>query len=348
MRVLQIGPWPPPHGGVQSNLVAIHEHLRSIGVESMVINITRFRGEDGDGVYFPANARELLKLLLVLQYDILHLHLGGNITPRLLRLCLVCNFIPGTKSVLTFHSGGYPSSYAGQRVSSMSLTGIILRQFDGLISVNQDLFKFFRRCGAPESKIRLIYPHTVTPPGPEVRLREDLQRFYDSHSPVLLGVAGLEPEYDVPLQIDALEYVREQHPNAGLAIIGAGSLEQEIRAHIAAKPYSGNILLAGDVPHDVTLRAIEQSHMLLRTTLYDGDSICVRESLHLGTPVIASDNGMRPAGCDLFPAEDLDGLLDAIESRLERGKSVYKRGDSGQENVEQVVRLYRELTAVRR
>ena len=81
-----------------------------------------------------------------------------------------------------------------------------------------------------------------------------------------------------------------------------------------------HILLAGDVPHDVTLRAIEQSDALLRTTLYDGDSICVREALHLGTPVIATDNGMRPLGCDLFPAEDLDGLLDVIEKRLNVGK----------------------------
>jgi glycosyltransferase involved in cell wall biosynthesis len=164
---------------------------------------------------------------------------------------------------------------------------------------------------------------------------------------VFVGVAGLEPEYDVPLQIDALEFVRQQHPNAGLAILGTGSLEQEIRASIAAKHYAEHILLAGDVPHAITLRAIEQSDALLRTTLYDGDSICVREALHLGTPVIATDNGMRPLGCDLFPAEDLDAFLDVIEGRLSRGKALYKRGDAGKENVEHVVRLYRELTAVR-
>jgi glycosyltransferase involved in cell wall biosynthesis len=181
-----------------------------------------------------------------------------------------------------------------------------------------------------------------------VKLRDDLQRFYDDHSPVFVGVAGLEPEYDIPLQIDALEFVREQHPRTGLAILGTGSLEQEIRGHIASKPYAEHILLAGDVPHDVTLRAIEQSDALLRTTLYDGDSICVREALHLGTPVIATDNGMRPTGCDLFPAEDLDGLVDAIEKRLVRGKAMYKRGDSGKENVEMVVRQYRELTGARR
>ena len=28
MTVLQLGPVPPPHGGVQTNLIAIREHLR--------------------------------------------------------------------------------------------------------------------------------------------------------------------------------------------------------------------------------------------------------------------------------------------------------------------------------
>ena len=31
MRVVQLGPYPPPHGGVQTNLVAIREYLRRRG-----------------------------------------------------------------------------------------------------------------------------------------------------------------------------------------------------------------------------------------------------------------------------------------------------------------------------
>ena len=41
--------------------------------------------------------------------------------------------------------------------------------------------------------------------------------------------------------------------------------------------------------------AMSRITIFLRTTLYDGDSISVREALHLGVPVIASDNGMRQA-----------------------------------------------------
>jgi len=53
MRVLQLGPYPPPHGGVQSNLVAIRTFLRLHHVPCAVINITRHRKPDSDEVYYP-------------------------------------------------------------------------------------------------------------------------------------------------------------------------------------------------------------------------------------------------------------------------------------------------------
>ena len=92
------------------------------------------------------------------------------------------------------------------------------------------------------------------------------------------------------------------------------------------------------------MTAISQANLMLRTTLFDGDAVSVREALHLGTPVIASDNGMRPAGVQLIPKSDLGALLRAIEERLvepSRGKA-----DSGidESNVQAVFDFYRELT----
>ena len=77
--------------------------------------------------------------------------------------------------------------------------------------------------------------------------------------------------------------------------------------------YAEHVLLCGDVPHAITMTAISRAELMLRTTLYDGDAVSVREALHLGTPVIASDNGMRPAGVHLIPKSDLQALLRAIE-----------------------------------
>src|SRR5437773_2636516 len=159
MRILQMGPYPPPHGGVQTNLVAIRQHLRKNQVPCAVINLTRHRKADADEVYYPTSAIEVIRLLRRLRYDIIHLHIGGNLAPRLLALGMVCSFIPRSRTVLTFHSGGYPVSDEGKSARARTLRGFVLRRFDRVIGVNRELVELFQRVGVSQRKIRLINPH---------------------------------------------------------------------------------------------------------------------------------------------------------------------------------------------
>jgi len=344
MRVLQLGPYPPPHGGVQTNLVAIRQFLTEQGIPCEAINLTRFRRPDQDGVYYPKNALELMWLLARLPYDILHLHIGGNLSARLLGLSLLCCWLPGRRAVLTFHSGGYPSSPEGRAMNARSWRGFVLRQFDALIAVNQEIAEFFEKCGASRSRIRMIPPHALPASRGSGCLPEWLQDFFESHQPLLLTVGLLEPEYDLPLQIEVLGAVRQHYPNAGLAIIGSGSLEAQLRAQIEAVSYASHIKLCGDVEHGVTLSAIEVCDVFLRTTLYDGDSISVREALHLGVPVIATDNGMRPPGIHLIAISDRDGCRRMIEQVLADPPSQepWERHTNA-DNIQAVVQVYREV-----
>jgi glycosyltransferase involved in cell wall biosynthesis len=343
MRVLQLGPFPPPHGGVQSNLVAIHDLLRQQEHQCAVINLTRFRRPDADGVYYPQNAPEVVRLLLRLRYDILHLHLGGMPQVRLLRLALFCCLMPGVKTVLTFHSGGYATSSHGRSAGPRTLRGFIWRRFDRIIAVNPEIIELFRRFGVPDSHVRLIYPHAL-PARPEEPLPEGLQRFFDTHKPLLVTVGLLEPEYDLPLQIDVLGEVRRRFSNAGLMIIGAGSLEQTLRSRIEGKPYAEHVALPGDVSHAATLRVMADCDVFLRTTLYDGDSVSVREALHFGAPVIATDNRMRPEGVYLIPPSDPGALCKAIEYCLVRAAPRRSHG-ANYDNIAAVLGLYEELLA---
>lgn len=343
MKILLMGPYPPPHGGVQTNLVAIRRHLLARGIPCAVINLTRYRSADGDGIYFPKNPLEVVKLLTQLQYDIIHLHFGGNLSLRLMLLAFVCCLMPRSKTVLTFHSGGYPRSEAGQNAQPRTLRGFVLRRFDRIIAVNQELVQLFERFGVAPERIRLIYPHAIALDSLETPLPDYLAQFFQRHDPALVSVSGLEPEYEIPLQIDVLGSVRQRFPKAGLAIIGSGSLESKVRTQIQSKPYAENILLCGDVPHAATLRALAESDLSLRTTLYDGDAISVREALLIGTPVIATDNGMRPHGTHLVPCSDLKALYQAIEQVLTQTTSKQSQGDNGERNIEAVFELYQEL-----
>jgi glycosyltransferase involved in cell wall biosynthesis len=342
MRVLQLGPYPPPHGGVQTNLVAIREYLRRSGISCEVINLTRHRRPDGDGVYYPKSALGLLWLLIRLRYDIIHLQIGGDLSLRLLVLGLLCNWIPFKKTVLTFHSGGYPGSPEGKTATPRTFRGFVLRRFDRLIGVNAELIELFHAFGVPPFRTRLIYPHAF--PTAATELSPRLAGFFADHSPLLLTVGGLEPEYGIPFLVNAMEEILERHPGAGLAVIGSGSQEAEITRLVNSRPYGERILLCGDIPHAETMRAIQRADVLLRVTRYDGDSIAVREAMHLGTPVIASDNGMRPAGVRLVPVEDRPALLEALEAALlEKGSGKGTPVTGGEENVQAVLDLYEEL-----
>jgi hypothetical protein len=130
-------------------------------------------------------------------------------------------------------------------------------------------------------------------------------------------------------------------------MIGSGSLDLKLRALIAKQTYAEHLLLAGDTPHASTLRAIQDCRMLLRTTHYDGDALSVREALDMGTTVIATDNGMRPAGCHLIPKPpQRDALLAQIEKVLaepQQKVAAPQVSEAGTENLDRVIALYESL-----
>jgi glycosyltransferase involved in cell wall biosynthesis len=204
--------------------------------------------------------------------------------------------------------------------------------------------EFFRKLGVPSTRTRLIYPHSFSGMDGPTPLPLEISDFFRAHSPTLISVGLLEPEYDFALQIEALGRVRQTFPNAGLAIIGSGRLESELRSKISVQEWASHILLCGDVPHQSTLQAISLSNVMLRTTLYDGDAVSVREALYLGVPVIASDNGMRPLGVVLIPRQNLNALCDAIEHVVNgQVKKSAPLVPVDETNIEAVFRLYQEL-----
>ncbi len=342
-RVIQLGPYPPPMGGVQANLTAIHQRLQSRGQESRVINLTRFRAADTDTVFYPDGPWATVRLLARLPADILHLHVGGDLSTRLVLLALLCALWPGRKSVFTFHSGGYPDSPAGQTAGFWTLRGFALRRFTRLITVNRRLMELFGRFGVAPERIRLILPFVLPDRLPDAAFPAPLAAFYAAHSPVLVSMGWLEPEYDFGLQIQVLAAVRERWPEAGLAILGEGRLRGELEQARLASGCAEHILLAGDQPHPVALHATARAGAFLRTTHYDGDAISVREALHLGTPVVASDTGMRPPGVALFQARDAESLREAIAKALSDPRPQPGRPGAGLQNIDEVLRLYDEI-----
>jgi len=336
---------------VQTNLVALRDFLCRRGVTCAVVNLTRYRHAEEHGVHYPRSGVGVIRLLLRQRYDVIHLHIGGDLSTRLVSLGLVCSALPWAKTVLTFHSGGYPGSPEGRKTGPLTFRAFALRRFDRNIAVNEELADFFRRVGCDAKRVRLIPPHAVPAASfadlTTTHLPAEIEHFMSAHKRVIVSVSGLEPEYDIPLQLETLAVVRERYPDAGLLVIGSGSLMNELGAAAARKSYGEHILLAGDLPHAVTLSAVARSDVFLRTTHYDGDAISVREALWLGTPAIVTDNGMRPAGVQLVPIGDSAAVAAAIIRQLARSRKATTSSPPmealGEENLESTLRLYREM-----
>lgn len=344
MHILQLGPYPPPEGGINRNMLAIREELRARGHRCSIVatsKSTRITNEAE--VYHPGYALALLTLLFKVDCDVLHLHVGGDIGRRVMALVAMCLAFGRGRKVLSFHSGGYPTTKEGMTARKNSIRGFLFRRFDRVIAVNPTIGEVFTRYGLQDEKLSVIYPFVHRIPDERVEIPADLRVFSEQHSPFLLTVGLLEPEYDLFMQIDAMERVLKERPDAGLMIVGSGSLEAELRRAIESKPFAKRIFLAGDVEHGVTLHLIDKCDALLRTTLFDGDAISIREALFLETPVIATDNGMRPDGVQPIPIHDETALVNAIVvlDPSEQTKNPYKTDDRS--NIHRVLAVYEEM-----
>ena len=343
IQVLQLGPYPPPEGGITRNLLAINERLLERGDRCSIIATSKSTCIDSKpDVHHPRSAAELISLIRKIDHDILHLHVGGDITRRVLSLMVAAAAL-GKRPVLSFHSGGYPQTAEAQRARPNTARGRIFRQFSRIIVMNDELGDVFRRYGVPDERVAVIAPFALVPPDPIAKLPDAVAEFAGSHSPLLVSVGGLEPDYEPLFLIEAMDGIRNQDPDAGLLIVGGGTMAAQTEAALARSGYSDAICLAGGLTHDQTLHLIAEADAMLRITLFDGDAISVREALFVGTPVIATDNGMRPAGVTLTSRGDIDQLVLNIRKVISASPIRPTVLTPDHSNIDKVLALYDEL-----
>ncbi len=349
IHVLQLGPYPPPEGGVSRNMLSIRDQLLSEGDECTIITTTKGDVVPGEkNVHRPRSVFTLLKLLASLRFDILHLHVGGELSSRVIGLAAASSFFGRGRSVLTLHSGAFPDSKAGRSAKPNSLTGFVFRRFRRIIAVNDRIADVFRRYGVREDSLFVIRPFALKQPDENIVVPPEIENFYASHSPVLLSVGGLETDYDPIFQVSAMKDILADFPDAGLVLVGSGSMLDEVESIKTESGYGSNILIAGNVEHAVTLKLIGDADILLRTTFFDGDAIAVREALFLGTPVIATDNKMRPEGVHLINIGNSAGLVRQIKNVFPAKAESHQNRDADTDNIREVIALYKNINDTNR
>lgn len=162
------------------------------------------------------------------------------------------------------------------------------------IGVSQALVSRLRDLGAPGDRLHVI------------RNGVDTERFRPLHQadcraerglgpgPVLLSVGNLVPLKRHELVIESLLAVRRCHPDAQLAVVGAGPLAGELQQLVNSLGLQGAVRLVGAVSQEQLACWYSAADVLVLASSREGWPNVLLESMACGTPVVASRVGGVP------------------------------------------------------
>ncbi|MBU6257214.1 MAG: glycosyltransferase family 4 protein [Burkholderiales bacterium] len=113
-------------------------------------------------------------------------------------------------------------------------------------------------------------------------------------APVLLTVGNLHEYKGQRIAVDALAWLRRDHPEARLLIVGAGPDEAALRARVDAAGLANAVRFVGTVPNAELARWYSAADLLVLASSREGWPNVLLESMACGTPVVASAVGGVP------------------------------------------------------
>ena len=330
LKLLLVGPCPPPHGGISVHVATAHRLLESSGVACRVLDLGAGRDPSGAGNgRWAHRLRQLYRIRRCARAGwTLHLHTNGH-NPRSWLTILACGLAarsaPGR--VLTLHSGMVPDYLepAGRvrPIVRRSLARLALGPFQRILCVNPRIRSSVRSLGVEPDKLAVAPAYLqAPPPAADAPRSAEIDAWLEGRRPLLVSALSFRPEYGFGVLLDAVERLAPSHPNLGCLVLGGGprvvGAEAQARRTVRRRGLEERVLLSGDVPHALCLALMARADLFVRPTFADGDALSVREALALGLPVVATDTGCRPDGIAALPRPgDPADLAGAIESTLE-------------------------------
>jgi len=311
VKILQIGNYPPPMCGwaIQTKLVT--EELRRRGHTCEVLKINENR-QVKDPAYVDVQSG-LDYLRKVARYGMAGYRLNAHVNAMskkgylLAMIAVLVGRILGRPALLTFH-GGLSQDYFPRRDSWKLYQAFrLLFGLAGAVACDSaEIKQAIERYGIPSSKVIAIatfspqYLHFQT-----AVLPVEAEEFLSRRRPVFFSYVSFRPEYRLDTLREGMSLFRKNHPLAGFVWLGfPGNELPSARKFVAAWPPEerDSLLLLGNLNHDQFLTLMTRCFGVLRTPACDGVAASVLEALALGVPVVASENGRRPA--DVITYED--------------------------------------------
>ena len=353
MKIVLIGPYPPPYGGMAVQIQEWHRHLiERYGCECIVLNIGESRRERLDGCVQVFSYLDFIRKLCSLgrQGYLFHLVTTGHSFKSWLSsfVCALAGMTNRFQSLLVFGSGDAPIYLRNANMFVIALVRLTIGLAGHVICRNDEMRATLIGVGANPDKITILPGFLGVHSRSDMPLPRSVQQFIDSHNPVLGATVYVPktgviyPEYGLELITAAIQELRKVHPNIGVILMGPGE-DAQVQIKDADR-LSGHLCFTGPLSHDLVLNTMKNLKVFLRPTYTDGDSISVREALALRIPVVASDAAYRPQGVLCFSKGNAHDFVEKL-SQVLGDLSTFTEATmpDGTDNATRLLNIYTEL-----
>ena len=314
-RILEICSYPPPRAGWSMRVEVVTRQLRAEGHECVALNTgtnRRVPSPEYETVMDPLDFVRKVWRFSAAGYTV-HAHVNGDSLKGFVRTLLsqVLNLLTGKRCYLTFHAG-VDQPYFPRRKAPL------------LFPVYWLMFAIPRRiiCNSEPVKACIVEfgvrPEKVVPiPAftrqylafERVTLPPQVEAFYARFAQVLFTYVRIREGFNLSTLVEGFALVARAREDVGLVVTGMTDdidpvLLADFERRIAAHDLSSRVCLLGDLEHDAFLTMLTGSKLYVRTPTTDGVASSVLESLALGVPVVAAENGSRPPGVITFDSGD--------------------------------------------
>ncbi len=294
-----------------------HARRKRAGLPSRVLNIDP-RSPASSEYIRVSGGFDLLRELFRHVYGgwILNVHTNGH-NPKSWLIALACGLAArfGPGATLTLHSGLAPDYLASCASWKKRVARLACLLYGRVVCVNGEIARAVTSLGVSRERVG-IFPAFLPVEAPEAAVPREMENWFERHSPVITSAMFFRPEYGFELLAKAVEILRAAHPQMGCLVMGSGEERDQARALVEMWGLGNEMLLAGDLEHDLCLALMARSSVFVRPSFKDGDSISVREAASLGVPVVASRVGTRPEGVLLFEPGDVRDLVEKLSGVL--------------------------------
>lgn len=308
-KIAIIGPYPLPYGGISVHIERILNYLPKNSYDFYNISLHSEKGRRFVGLrkYF------YLFVLLLKPYKVIHYHSTS------LKVRLLLSMISRIKKNVYLHLHG--ESFIDQINKSNFTTHLLKRNIKStnLIASNNDLLDIVKDL----KPLSVYLCDAFIPPKFDINVVNRFSKNYVltkyKHVVSMVGWFSLnksEDLYGFDIALKALFEIRTKYKTDMTFVASVNGINNNelynsfINERQQLNLESNFILIEENLEELYPL--ILSSHLFIRPTNTDGNSVSIKEALWYSTPVVASDCVIRPSETILFKNRDAKDLADKI------------------------------------